>query len=202
VRTTAHDVAPLGRDDETGYGLLDVGAMLSKAPGAAETSVEVDDDPFYVRGVNSRRHPTLMTRSRSTTLKGQVSPAKDPADVYPVRLKKGERFVASAVVKGADALVFLALWKPAVGDFDVTSEITKQQIVTSGGFSATPELKMRVPTSGTYYVSVQASDAVDEDDPEAVVPTSEPYTLALTRKKLKTSSKARKPAPRKPAPKK
>jgi subtilisin family serine protease len=191
LRTSAHDVAPSGRDDETGFGLLDVGAaMVAKAP-VPESSREVDDDPYYVRGANASGHPVLLAKARTATLTGQVSPAKDPSDVYRVRLRKGDRFVASAKVTGQDSVVSLALWKPAVGDFDISNGVTKQQIVSSGGFSSTPELKMRVTKGGTYYVSVEAPDPVDSENPEAVVPASEPYRLTISRQKLATKPKRR-----------
>jgi hypothetical protein len=66
--------------------------------------------------------------------------------------------------------------------------------VTSGGFSPTPELKMRVTKTATYYVSVEAQDPIDEDDTEDVAPASEPYKMTLSRKHLKT-----RPAPKKAA---
>jgi hypothetical protein len=195
LRSSARDLAPAGRDDDTGFGMLNVQGAIAASPPPAESSPEVDDDPFYVRGPDAARHPVLLTRAKKVKVTGSVSPAKDPADVYRVQLKKNERFVASAVVRGTDSLVFLGLWRPAVGDFDISNEITKQQIVSSGGFSATPELKMRVTKGGTYYVSVEATDAVDEDDPKAVVPPSQPYTLTLSKTKLKTpKAKPRKKA--------
>jgi subtilisin family serine protease len=193
IRTSATDLDPAGRDNETGFGMLNVQKALTATPAPPQSSQEIDDDPFYLRGPFAARHPTLLTKSKKVRLTGQVSPAKDPADVYKVRLQKNERLVASATAKGADSLVFLGLWKPAVGDFDVTNEVTKQQIVSSGGFSATPELKMRVKKSGTYYISVEAPDAVDEDDPTAVIPASMPYQLVVSKTKLKT----RPPAPTK-----
>jgi hypothetical protein len=197
LRSSARDLDPAGRDDETGFGMLNVGAAVSAAVPAKESSPEVDDDPFYVRGPFAAQHPTMLTKTKNGKAKiriaGQVSAAKDPSDVYPVKLRKGERLVASATASGADSVLFLGLWKPAVGDFDVSREITKQQIVTSGGFSATPELKMRVTKSGTYYVSVEAPDVIDEDDPEAVVPVAQSYQLSLS----KSPVPKRKPSPKK-----
>jgi hypothetical protein len=52
---------------------------------------------------------------------------------------------------------------------------------------------MPVAKTGTYYVSVEAPDAVDEDEPQTIVPVSQPYTLTLSRQKLK----AKKPAAKK-----
>jgi subtilase family protein len=191
IRTSATDLPPGGRDDETGFGQLNVAKALSAKAPPAESSREVDDDPFYVRGANAAGHPLFLAHTRKQRISGEVSPAKDPADVYRVQLRANDRFVASATVKGADSLVFLSLWKPTVGDFDVSKGNLKQQIVTSGGFSATPQLEMRVKKAGTYYVSIEATDPVDPDDPTAAVPTSEPYTLALSTTKVKVAKKAK-----------
>jgi hypothetical protein len=56
---------------------------------------------------------------------------------------------------------------------------------------------MRVTRGGTYYVSVEAPDVIDEDDPEDVAPTSQPYQLLLSKSKLATK-KVKKPAKKKP----
>jgi len=192
LRTSARDVEPSGRDDETGFGLLDVQAAVQAPPPKKESSPEVDDDPFYVRGPNAQDHPTLLTRTKKARLSGQLSPAKDPADVYPVRLKKNERFVVTAKVSGAESLVSLGLWRPSVGDFDISNENTKQQVVSTGGFSSDVTLRMRVKTGGTYFVSIEAPDAVDPDDLTAIVPAVEPYTMALTRSTIKAPKSAKK----------
>lgn len=189
LRSSAHDVAPAGRDDETGFGLLDVQAAVSATPGPAESSREVDDDPFFVRGPNTPGHPTLLTKSRKVRVAGKVSPAKDPADVYPVRLNKGERLTATATTSGADSLIGLGLWKPAVGDFDVTNGVTKQEIVSTGGFSRDPALKLLAKASGTYYISVETPDPVDEDEPTAVIPVSEQYQMLVSKVKVAVKKK-------------
>jgi subtilisin family serine protease len=198
IRTSATDLPPGGRDDETGFGQLNVAAAIAAKAPPAESSAEVDDDPFYIRGANAAGHPLFLAHSRKAKLTGEVSPAKDPADVYRVLLHKNERFVASATVKGPDSLVFLSLWKPTVGDFDVSKSNAKQQVVTSGGFSATPQLEMRVKKGGSYYVSIEATDPVDPDDATAAVPTSEPYTLALGTTQIRIAKKAKRSPRKKP----
>ena len=197
LRSSARDLAPAGRDDETGFGMLNVAKALTAPPPPAGSSAEVDDDPVYVRGANAAGHPVLLGKRGKARLRlnGQVSATKDPADIYPVRLRKGERFVASATASAADAVLFLTLWKPAVGDHDVSRGITKQQVVSSGGFSRTPELKMRVTKGGTYFVSIEAPDVFDDDDAEAVAPVAQPYVLALSKSTLAT----KKPRTRKAA---
>jgi hypothetical protein len=189
LRNSARDVSFAGRDDETGFGVLDVAAALGAAAPAPEKSPEIDDDPFYVRGPFAAAHPTLLARARTGKVAGTLSPAKDPADVYPVLLKKGERFVASAVVSGKDAVIELGVWRPSVGDFDVSKEATKQRVLSTGGFAVQPRLTMKVAKTGTYFVSVEATDVVDEDDPEAIPLVTEPYQLSVSRQKIKKSKK-------------
>ena len=197
LRKSAHDSDPTGCDDETGYGLLNVAnAMTFPAP-AVEPSREVDDDPFYVRGANATGHPTLLTRKTKVRLAGELSPAKDPSDVYPVRVKKGERLTASAVVGGAGALASLGLWKPTAGDFDVTNGVTKNEIVSTGGFASDPTLKMLAKKTATYYLSVEAPDAIDPDDPTDEAPVSLPYKLSLSKVKVPKKKVVRKKAPTK-----
>ena len=182
LRKSAHDVEAVGRDDGTGFGLLDVQAALRAPVPATQSSPEVDDDPIYVRGSNSPGHPILLTKTRKARLTGEVSGAKDPADVYRVQLKKGERLFANGKATGnTDALLSLGLWKPSVGDYDVSNGVTKSQVVSSGGFAHDPALKMKTVRGGTYYVSVEAPDAIDPDDPADEAPALEPYTLTLTK---------------------
>jgi hypothetical protein len=194
LRKSAHDVEPGGRDDETGYGLLDVQAALSAPAPAKQSSQEVDDDPVYVRGPYAASHPVLLTKSRRVRLTGELSPAKDPSDVYRVQLKKGWRLTASTSGTVAAGLLALGFWKPTVGDYDVSTGTTKNQVVSTGGFTDSPALKMKAPRSGTYYVSVEAPDPVDSDDPTAEPPAIEPYKLTLAKTpplKRKTPAKTK-----------
>jgi hypothetical protein len=193
LRSSARDLSLPGRDDETGFGMLDVpNALAVPLPAGEASSAEVDDDPFFVRGPYAAGHPSRLARSRKETVKGDLSPAKDPADVYPVRLTKGWRLSVSARVTGADALAMLNLFKPSAGDFDVSNEATKQRVVSTGGFAVDPQLVYRVPKTGTYFVSIETTDAVDEDDPQASPLIVEPYQMTFARTKLKPAKPAKK----------
>ena len=192
LRRSGRDTGLAGRDLETGWGMLDVGAALVGQPPPAEASPEVDDDPFFVRGAFAKTHPTLLARSRRARLAGELSRAKDPADVYPVRVKKGERLVAKAVAKATDSVFELQLWKPSVGDFDVTNDVGKHRIVSTGGFATDPELKMRATRTATYFLSVEAADLIDDTDPDADIPVSEAYALTVSKQKIKTRTPSKK----------
>lgn len=203
LRSSATDVDPAGWDQETGYGLLNVQRAISAPAPLADASREVDDDPYYVRGANAPGHPVLLAKTKRASLSGSVSATKDPADVYPVSLKKNERLTATATVGVATGLVGLGLWKPNVGDFDVSNQNGKTEIVSTGGFSDTAQLKMQARSAGVYYLSVEAPDPINPDDPTDVAPPVTPYKLTLSKVIVKphVAKKKKRSAKRKPAKK-
>jgi hypothetical protein len=196
LRASARDIQIAGRDAETGHGVLDVAAAVAApAPAVTDSSPEVDDDPYYVRGPFAAAHPTRLRTSRKAILVGSLSRAKDPADVYPVFLHKGESFVATTAPKSSMSLFSLGIWKSSAGDFDVSTEATKNRVVSTGGFASDPVLRFRVKKGGTYFVSIEVPDLIDEDDEDPSsgdeIPESEGYTLKLSRQKIKTRPKAK-----------
>jgi subtilisin family serine protease len=113
---------------ETGFGMLDVAAALS-APVPPADQPEVNDTVSWA----DTHAPVLTTAQRSRTLTGRVATHFDPADVYRVRLKKGDRF--RATLQGSGATL-------AFGD-------------------RTRRLKQgRIQRTGTYYVTVTAQATV------------------------------------------
>jgi hypothetical protein len=192
VRRAGTDLGEGGRDDDSGFGLLNVPAALSAAPLSKETSPEPDDDPFWVRGMRAyaKAHPQLLTKTKLRfKAKGSVSPAKDPADVYRVSLSKRERMVVSVSAADPDALLELSVLDPRAGDFDVTDDVLDYSLVATGGFSNDPQVEWRATRSGTYYIAVAAADAVDPDDPGAATPDLEPYTLSAYKQHPKAKKK-------------
>jgi hypothetical protein len=197
LRRAGADLGPVGRDDDSGYGLLNVGAALSGTPPAKESQVEVDDDPFWVRGPYAKAHPLLLTKTKLRfKVKGAVSPAKDPADVYRVTLSARERLVATVAAADPAALLELAVLGPRAGDFDVSEGIDENRLVATGGLSNDPQVEVTAKVSGTYYLAVQSADAVDPDDATAIAADLEPYQLSAY-KQHKTAKK--KKATKKPA---
>jgi hypothetical protein len=192
LKKSARDVGLSGWDVETGFGMLNVAAALQTPAPPKDASPEVDDDPYFVRGPFAAAHPVLLSRAKKATMTGQLSRAKDPADVYRIKVRKGERIVVRAKAKATDSLLSLAIWKPSVGDFDVSGDVAKQRVVSTGGFAVDPELKLRAKKGGTYYVSVEVPDLIDEDDDEdsdSAVLLTEPYTLSASRQKIPTPKK-------------
>jgi hypothetical protein len=192
VRRAANDLGNGGRDDDTGFGLLNVAKALTAAPLAKETSPEIDDDPFWLRGPYAKAHPAFLTRTKMRfKATGAISPAKDPADVYRVSLAKRERMVVSVNAASPTALLELSLLDPRAGDFDVTDDVTDYSLVATGGFSSDPQLELTAKRSGTYYIAVSAADPVDAED-ASLVPDLEPYTVSAYKQRKKAKKTAAK----------
>jgi hypothetical protein len=190
VRRAGTDLGPIGRDDDSGFGLLDVRAALTGAPPAKETQPEVDDDPFWVRGPYAKAHPALLTKTKLRfKVKGAVSPAKDPADVYRVSLSARERLVATVAAADPNALLELAILGPGAGDFDVSDGLDESRLVATGGLSNDPQVEVTAKVSGTYYIAVESADAVDPDDATAIAADLEPYQLSAYKQHKKATKK-------------
>jgi hypothetical protein len=197
LRRSAVDLGPAGRDDDTGYGLLDVSAALAAAPLAKEGSAEPDDDVMWVRGANAAAHPPFLTKKKLRfKAAGTVSPTKDPADLYPVRLIRRERLVVSVTAADPGALLDLSILGPKAGDNDIGSGIDQNRLVSTGGLSSAPQLEITAGRTGTYYIAVESADAVDPEDPTAVPADLEPYQVSAFKQHKKAKKKKTKKARR------
>ena len=190
LRSSAKDASVPGRDDDTGYGELDV-ANAVRAPLPKADPGELDDDVYWLKGPFASQHKTLLKRGKVARVKARVSSAKDPEDVYKVYVAR--RQVLTARVTGtAGALLDVTIWNRNTGNFDVSKDVAKTQLVSTGGYSQGPEVSYRAKKGGTYYVSVDTPDVPDPDeDPDQVARPDEPYQLTVTRKKARASSKKR-----------
>jgi hypothetical protein len=192
LRRAGTDLGAAGRDDDSGYGLLDVSAALTMTPPAKDTSNEIDDDPYWVRGAFAKAHPPLLTKTRLRfKASGTVSPAKDPADVYRVSLSQRERMVVSVTAADPNALLELSLLDPRVESFDVTDDVDEWSLAATGGLSADPQLDLTATRSGTYYIAIEAVPASDADDPTATTADLVPYTVSAYKQRPKAKARKR-----------
>jgi hypothetical protein len=193
VRRSGKDVAAVGRDDDTGFGFLDAAPAQTVAPPAKEASAEVDDDPFWLRGRYAKAHPALLSATKKRfNVFGTVSAAKDPADLYPVRLPKGTRMVVTLNAADPGDALGLSILRGAAGSFDVTNEVAGSIAVAADGLSDYARLEVTAKKTATYFIDVDPPDAVDPDDPTALAAPSIPYRLTAFTQKPKPKKKAKK----------
>lgn len=191
-RSAVTDLGVGGRDDATGYGMLNVAAGASAAvPVVSAAAPEVDDDPHWLRGRYASRHPKVITRTKLRfSVQGDLSPAKDPADVFPVSLSTGDRLVVNATAADPGAVLELDVLDPRAGDYDVTDDADDYVVVGTGGYVNDPSVDFRARRAGTYYVAVTPTpvDGVDVADGE-VLPDVVPYRLSAYKQAHKSKRK-------------
>jgi subtilisin family serine protease len=186
VRHAATDVGLSGWDPDSGFGFLDVlDSMTAATPPALGN--EVDDDIVFAK----LRKVVPLKLGKARSIKDSLSAAKDNADVFRIKLKKGELISANISTKVTDALFSVSLYDRTAGAMDLTNDVTKHVLRDSGGLSPTPFINKRVKKGGTYYVVVETPDTL-QDDTDAV-PPDQAYTLKLKRQKaLKHKKSAKK----------
>jgi subtilisin family serine protease len=111
LKRSARDVPPAGRDDSTGYGILNVPAALA-APAPVPDLHEPNDDIEYVDPSSDyfTGSPALTAKSRLTASReGRITRLDDPRDVFRIWLPKGRPITVTATGNGP---MTLDLYRP------------------------------------------------------------------------------------------
>jgi hypothetical protein len=111
MRGSATDISPPGRDNNTGYGLLNIPAALA-APIPPSDPQEPNDDVFAVKanGLFKTAKPFLIQPGKlSAKLSATMDYAEDPEDVYRI-VVPAHRTVTVTMAPKAD--LSLGLWGP------------------------------------------------------------------------------------------
>ena len=119
MRRSAADIDAAGRDDATGYGLLDVPAALAYAPPTRDP-MEPNDDVDYVRtnGLYAAGAGPLTTRAApGAAVTARLAVFEDPRDVYPVFVPARKTVTATTTAAAVD----LTLWSGTTPSVTVPS---------------------------------------------------------------------------------
>jgi len=136
MRRSATDIGIPGRDDATGFGLLNVPAALAY-PAPVRDPYEPNDDIEFVRsgGLYDNSIPPLTTKTkRSLTLQARIDRVEDPRDVYRIWLPKNGRVRATLTT---DTDVDLSLWRQ--GTVSVTQRTAGTDRLARAATSGTSE---------------------------------------------------------------
>ncbi len=132
----------------TGFGVLNVAAAVA-GPAPPATPAEVNDDVFWVKG-----RPPLARSTGTARVSGRIDAAKNPIDVFLIRLRKGSKVNASLTL-GGSGRAQLSLWDAKTGPFDITTGRTKHRLALANA-GATLRAR-RAGRAGTYYLSVRST---------------------------------------------
>lgn len=168
IRTSARALSVPGWNPFTGFGALDVAAMLKAQTPPADPD-EVNDDVYWITGPRARDHPALVdARHRRGSITATIERNKDPNDVYRLVLTRGEHVTAS-IATSAGVLVQLAFWGPKTGPFEISSGKHRHRLAWRP-ISVQGSLSVTAKRAGTYFVSVTAAHTLSGGSP---------YTLTL-----------------------
>jgi hypothetical protein len=149
VRISARDIGRKGYDNDTGFGLLDVGAALVKKPPVRDP-LEPNDDMTFVDGRSfGKPAPPVFDGRKRVRFAGIVDAYEDPADVYRVKIRRHSRVRVTA--KPTFGNPVLAGFKPG------SRSLRGRRLVTSGHSGSHPEhvtLRNRSGRTRTFYVAV------------------------------------------------
>ena len=153
MRTSARDIAPAGRDADTGFGLLDVPAALTD-PAPAPDPQEPNDDVHHVRAGGLFRTATAgLTRPGRgrAALTARLDETEDPEDVYRIWIPAGRTLVAT-LRPNADAQ--LAAWGPKTTTVFERGAALRRDLVTTSFKRGTAKEVVRVRNAtrrGAYH---------------------------------------------------
>ena len=151
----ARQVTGSGWSPLTGFGVLNVAAALA-APAPPPMSSEVDDDIYWLTGSRAAgKSPAIgKARGKRAVVRGLLDTLRNPADVFRVKLRRGER-VALSVAAAPGGRLQAEIWDPRAGPFSVRDQPRRHLVAArtaSGGFS----LHAVATRAGTYFVSLRS----------------------------------------------
>jgi hypothetical protein len=159
MRRSAVDIDVPGRDDASGFGLLNVPAALAYAAPVPDP-LEPNDDMDYVTPgkIFDNGIPPLTTRAKpSATLTGRLATVEDPRDVYRV-FAPGRGTITVKVPAAAG--VALGLWTPAT---QTVMEATPSKDRVARGFTSQGTVTLTYKNIGaarTLYLAVTLAPRV------------------------------------------
>ena len=147
MRASARDIAPPGRDSDTGFGLLDVPAALTN-PAPARDPQEPNDDVHHVRanGLFRQAAPPLTRPSRGRAgLTARLDDTEDPEDVYRVWVPGRRTLVATLRANGD---VQLAAWGPRTRTVFERGAAMRRDLIATSFRRGTAREVVRVSNTG------------------------------------------------------
>ncbi len=103
LRLSSRDLGRKGWDPATGYGLLDMGAALKRAPTRRDPLEPNDDIPWTNGRAGTPHQAAIWSGGRPRRLHALLDEFEDPADVYRVRIPPHGRIRVTVTQRFGDA---------------------------------------------------------------------------------------------------
>jgi subtilisin family serine protease len=165
LRRSARDLPPAGVDSDTGYGMLDIPAALTR-PAPAVDPQEPNDDVRHVRAgafTRTAAPPLTTPRRGRVSLRARLDASEDPEDVYRVWVP-GRRVVRFTAAAGAD--VDLDVWKPTTPSVFVEGAARRQYLLGASTRRGTLAERVTVRNRGARGYFAYADVYLRENGPD------------------------------------
>jgi subtilisin family serine protease len=151
IQNTATNLGPAGRDDRTGYGVVNPEAAVENVLPADDPGESNDDIPSIqkVKALNDAEGPTVIN--------ARVDRLDDAEDVVPVTLRAGDRITARLTYRRG--FLNLYLWRPGTHTVATTvrGNVRRNLLAYSGVVGAKRQvISVQVRQTGRYFVNVFA----------------------------------------------
>ena len=157
MRSSARDIAPVGRDPDTGFGMLNIPAALTNVPPAPDPQ-EPNDDVYHVRAHGLFRQATVgLTRPGRPRagVAARLDETEDPEDVYRIWVP-GRRTLVATLHPNGDAQ--LAAWGPKTKTvFERGAALRRDLIAASikrGSAREVVRIQNKAKRGAYYYLDV------------------------------------------------
>lgn len=148
--SSAFDVGAPGRDDQTGWGRLDLAAALATPPPVKDSSEPNDD------AVQARRWPELLKGTAEATVDATVEEYADGKDDYRVEMAVGDTLQIDVTGGGSD--LDLVVWRPGAPAFVDSPAYRRDWVAAIAlGPGTTETLRYTATTAGFHSVEVQGA---------------------------------------------
>jgi hypothetical protein len=151
IENTADDIGPAGRDNATGYGVVNPRAAVTlTAP--ADDAGEVNDD---VKWLTSVQRLSQLRPGQRSAVEATVDRFEDPDDVYAVRMNRGQRIRVTLTYRSGVADLYL--WRPGTTTVGTGTKASERNLIKFvGGARKTKTITYRAKKNGRHFVNVYA----------------------------------------------
>lgn len=148
LQNTARRLEPGGRNNRSGYGLVDPEAAVTR-PVPPDDPGEVNDD------VKWTGRPVLLTPGRPLRISGSADALHDQEDVYPVAVRAGDRIELTMARRSG--LLDLYLWGKGTRSVQTTAfNVRRNLMAFRGGTTRVKRVVHVAERRGVHHVNVYA----------------------------------------------
>jgi hypothetical protein len=148
LQNTARRIEPGGRNNRSGYGVVNPARAIQDAP-PPDDADEVNDD------IKWTGRPRVPAPERPVRIVASADALHDADDVYPIRVARGDRIQVS--LAGRSGVLDLYLWRPGTRTVETSDvNVRRNLLAFRGGPARVKRVTHVARRAGVHHVNVFA----------------------------------------------